>query len=53
MTYPETMPEKCRYCGTSFFKIVEKEETYIIDGKPHVRYWIGCQSCWDKLQRIS
>ena len=47
------MNEKCKYCGTSFFKIVTKKETYIIDGKKLSRSWVGCVSCWNNLQRVS
>lgn len=46
------MSEKCKYCNTSFFKIVEKKETYIIDGKKETRTWIGCVSCWNRLQKV-
>ena len=46
------MPKKCKYCGTSFFKIVTKEETYIKDGKTTTHSWVGCVRCWDNLQRV-
>jgi len=45
--------EKCKYCGTSFFKIVTKEETFIIDGIKQTHSWVGCQNCWDMLQKVS
>ena len=46
------MPQKCKYCGTSFFNIVTKEETYITDGIKQTRSWVGCVRCWENLQRV-
>ena len=46
--------EKCKYCGTSFFKIIEKKETYVFyDGTTKTRSWRGCASCWNNLQKVS
>ena len=45
--------EKCKYCGTSFFKIIEKKETYVTDGKRQTHTWRGCVSCWKNLQKVS
>lgn len=47
------MLEKCKYCGTSFFKIVKKEETSIKNGIKQTHVWVGCISCWDILQKVS
>jgi len=46
------MPEKCKYCGTSFFKIITKTATYISDGKKETHEWTGCVNCWNLLQVI-
>ena len=45
------MREPCKFCGTSFFKIVKKKETYINKGQKTTHYWIGCEDCWDRLQK--
>jgi len=47
------MKEKCKYRGTSFFKIISKEEIIVTDGKQQTHTWRGCISCWNNLQKVS
>jgi len=44
--------DKCKYCNTSFFKIITKEQTLVINGVRQTSSWVGCQKCWDLLQII-
>ena len=43
----------CKYCDRTTNKMIKKKETYIINDETHIYYWIGCQSCWDRLQKVA
>ena len=51
------MSEKgyCKYCDRQKIieQIVKKKETYVQNGIKVTSVWIGCQDCWDRLQKVS
>ena len=44
---------QCPYCGRFKNNIIKKEQTLVTNGKKQTYLWIGCQDCWDILQKVS
>ena len=43
----------CKYCDRLTNTVVKKRETHIHEEGKRVYYWVGCQDCWDRLQKIT